>query len=139
MSPELLSQISQISQIIQQSPDVPSGFQALVNGGRTYFLLASTLSFAVGTLLPTALNEYILPLLSRRARTRKYLKFIANSVGAYQEQFPERFNDPDTSWKNWISPVLSRAADVHKINPEDPAWKEVEDKILTKGLEIIAR
>lgn len=140
--------MSLIAQIVQQivgpaqilgsgMPDLPFPAKVALSGNKTLILLAPLATFLVGTLLPSALNEYVLPLLSKRARTRKYLRFIANAVGAYKQEFPERFDDPETTWKNWITPVLQTAADTHQIDPKDPTWKEVENRILNKGLEIV--
>lgn len=139
-----IAQIAQIAQIIQAAnpasslPDIPFAARVALTGNKTLILLAPAATFVVGTLLPATLNKYILPVFSKRARIRKYLRLFSVALAAYQDEFPSRFDSPETKWKGWVSPILEGVANTHEIDPDDPAWKELEGRILNKGLEIVA-
>lgn len=74
-------------------------------------------------LLPLAFNRWLLPLLSTRARLRKYLKIINATAVSFRAEFPERFDDPTVTWTDHAQAVLLAAANAEPLAADDAAWQ----------------
>ena len=101
------------------------------------FAVSGIPALFAGLGLPYLYNRWIGPAISRKARLKKYLGILSVAAAQYAEEFPERFDDPETAWKTYGLEILELASKDLPATYDGEVMKEAKSEFLKYGAQAL--